>query len=88
MTTNFKDTTVEAVRFRGSSTELSAIEHWIDGDPMPVKGGMHTCDMTTGEIDTANGVQRIQPGDYVVKHHGLFFLYRPEVYKEVFDDLS
>lgn len=62
-----RPTVVEAVRFRGSSTQAGRIDRWIAGEEY-VEPGIETRDMTTIDVVTASGsVCTAWPGDYIIK---------------------
>lgn len=60
---------LEGVRFNGASSHRGEIERWLSGDsPMALEPGLHTRDVTSFEISTARGTERIEMGDWVVKY--------------------
>lgn len=60
---------LEGVRFNGASTHKREIGEWLTGNgPLPLEPGLHTRDVTSFEIRTANGIQRIEMGDWVIKY--------------------
>ena len=62
-----KPVVIEAVRFGGSSTDVSAINHWMEGGEY-VAPTVRTADMVRFmAIETPEGVVKAKPGDWIIK---------------------
>jgi hypothetical protein len=80
-----KPVVVEAVRFGGSSTHAHCISRWMAGEPY-VNPGIVTCDVTSVEIPTLEGVMKAQPGDYIIKGvQGEFYPCKPDIFEATYE---
>lgn len=77
--------TIMAVRFDGSTTHASAIQHWIaTGDY--INPGLRTADMRNLEIETLEGVMTAQPGDYIIRGvEGEFYPCKPGIFAQTYE---
>jgi len=57
---------IEAVQYRGSSTQRAELKAWVQGGEMPDPDAIHTRDYGAFKITTCLGKQKCNPGDYVV----------------------
>lgn len=80
-----KPVVIEAVQFKGSSTQANAIKHWMDGNEYR-QPGMQTCDMTMLEIPTLEGVMNASPGDWIIKGvQGEFYPCKPDIFDATYE---
>lgn len=64
---------VEAVMFGGSTTQVHAIEQWIETGEYHAPG-IVTCDIREMELNTPTGCRTVRIGDLVIRNqHGEFF---------------
>jgi len=79
-----KPVEIEAVRFKGSTTQAVAIMHWIDGGDY-VEPGMATCDMRNIEILTSEGLMIARPGDWIIRDvKGEFHPCKPNIFEATY----
>lgn len=83
-----KPVTVEAVQFTGSTTQVIALETWIEGGEY-VAPGMRTADMRSFYIPTLEGDMRVQPGDYVIKGvQGEFYPCKSAIFEATYEKVT
>lgn len=81
-----KPVVIEAVRFKGSSTQANALRHWMTGNEY-VHPGIVTNDMTMLEIETLEGVMKAAPGDWVIKGvQGEFYPCKPDIFAATYEE--
>lgn len=80
-----KPVVIEAVRFRGSSSDVAAIEKWIQGEEY-IEPQVCTRDICTFDIDTLEGTMVAQPGDWIIKGvKGEFYPVKPEIFEMTYE---
>lgn len=80
-----KPVEVEAVQFKGSSTQVYAIHNWMAGLDY-VEPGITTCDMRTMTIRTLEGDMTANPGDYIIKGvQGEFYPCKPDIFEQTYE---
>lgn len=78
---------VEAVRFNGSSSQAFEIEQWMNGGPPPTNG-IHTCDITSIQIEKPEATLIVQAGDWIVKDpEGEFFPAGNQVFEKMYTEM-
>lgn len=78
---------IEAVRFGGSTTDVSAIQHWMEGGEY-VKPGLRTADVRTLDIETLEGTMKAQPGDWIIKGvQGEFYPCRGDIFRATYEEI-
>lgn len=81
-----KPVVIEAVRFNGSSTDIGAIQNWMDGGECPCYPRVSTCDLRTLEIETLEGTMTAKPGDYIIKGvNGEFYPCKPDIFEATYE---
>lgn len=80
-----KPVEVEAVRFKGSSTQLHAIKKWMGGEDY-IEPGIVTADMNNLIIDTLEGAMKAVPGDYIIKGvQGEFYPVKASIFEQTYE---
>ena len=83
-----KPVEIEAVRFRGSSTDIAHIQRWIDGGEY-IAPGMRTADCKSMMIKTLEGLLKAQPGDWIIKGvHGEFYPCKPDIFEATYEPVG
>lgn len=82
-----KPVEVEAVLFKGSSSQIAALMSWMSGSEY-VHPTVQTSDHCTMPIHTLEGVMTAKPGDYIVKGtRGEFYPVKPEPFADTFEEV-
>ncbi|MGP9033649.1 hypothetical protein ACT17S_11320 [Glutamicibacter mysorens] len=80
-----KPVTIEAVRFKGSSTHVAAIRAWMEGGEYS-EPGISTCDMRGFTIPTLEGEMKALPGDWIIKGvQGEFYPCKPDIFEQTYE---
>lgn len=80
-----KPVVIEAVKFKGSSTDVSAIRQWIDSGKY-ISPTIRTADIRHMEIETLEGVMMANPGDYIIKGvQGEFYPCKPDIFEVTYE---
>lgn len=83
-----KPVEIEAVQFRGSSTDIAHIQRWIDGDEY-VAPGMRTADRKSMMIETLEGLLKARPGDWIIRGvHGEFYPCKPDIFEATYEPVG
>ena len=80
-----KPVTIEAVQFKGSSTDRQDIQLWMDGGEYK-ESVIKTRDHGVMEIRTLEGTMRADPNDWIIKGvHGEFYLCKADIFEETYE---
>lgn len=83
-----KPVEIEAVRFKGSSTQLHAIKKWMGGEDY-IEPGIVTADINTLIIDTLEGAMKAVPGDYIIKGvQGEFYPCKSDIFLATYEPVD
>lgn len=83
-----KPVEIDAVQFKGSSTQASAIDRWIAGEEY-VEPGVATRDITTVEIVTLEGTMTASMGDWIIRGlKGEFYPCKPDIFAASYDQVN
>lgn len=83
-----KHVEVEAVRFDGSSTMLTAINRWIETGEY-TEPSVATRDMRAIIFQTGEGDVTVEPGDWIIRDAlGEFYPCKPDIFAANFEAVS
>ena len=82
-----KPVEITAVQFRGSSTDASAIRHWM-GTGEYVTSAVRTADLRPMTIKTLEGEMTAKPGDYIIRGvQGEFYPCKPDIFAATYEEI-
>jgi len=80
-----KPVVIEAVRFGGSSTDIAAVRHWMDGGEY-VAPRVRTSDIKKLSITTLEGPMWATPGDWIIRGvQGEFYPCKPDIFEATYE---
>ncbi len=83
-----KPVVVEAVQFKGSTSQVIAIRHWMEGGEY-LHPTMQTRDMTSFTIQTLEGGMSATAGDWIIKGTaGEFYPCKPDIVAAIYEPES
>lgn len=80
-----KPVEIEAVRFDGSSSQVSALKEWMAGG-WYIHPPVQTRDIQKLEISTLEGVMTATAGDYIIRGvQGEFYPCKPDIFEATYE---
>ena len=80
-----KPVQIEAIQFRGSSSQREALRHWMAGGQYR-EPAVATRDLGPLQIHTLEGTMTADPGDYVIRGvQGEFYPCKPDIFAQTYD---
>lgn len=80
-----KPVVIEAVKFRGSTTQVGALKKWIR-EGTYTEPTVVTSDITSFVIDTLEGLMRVKAGDWVIRGvQGEFYPCKPDIFTATYE---
>ncbi len=84
-----KPVVIEAMQFTGSSTSKGRFNRWKETGELRPKSGIETCDITSVEIETLEGVMIASPMDYIIKGvNGEFYPCKPDIFEKTYEKVD
>lgn len=82
----FKSTTIEVVYYKGYKSEADDIINWVRTGQYPSKQiDTNSPIIESVDLDTPGVCWELRPGDYVVKHHNMFFVMEPHRFHQIYE---
>lgn len=81
-----KPVVIDAMKFRGSTTNKLQVEHWMETGEEPEGQYFTTCDIVEMYIKTSEGTMRAIAGDWIIKGiFGEFYPCKPDVFAATYE---